>query len=77
MGLAVDANNNILIADQQNQRIRKVSPNGIITTIAGTGVPSFSSGRPALGATLDYPTTLFLDRAGNLYVTEGFRIARI
>ena len=40
-GLAVDANNNVYIADRNNHRIRKVSPDGIITTVAGTGVADF------------------------------------
>src|SRR5437870_12356406 len=41
-GVAVDANSNIYIADLNNQRIRKVTPSGIISTIAGNGTPGFS-----------------------------------
>ena len=41
-GVAVDRNSNIYIADLNNQRIRKVDPSGIISTIAGTGTPGFS-----------------------------------
>ena len=48
MGVAKDQAGNVLIADQHNHRVRKVSPTGIITTVAGTGTAGFSGdGGPA------------------------------
>ena len=69
--VAVDAAGNIYIADKGNHRLRKVSPLGIITTVAGNGVPTLSGdGGPALAATLNTPVCGTLDPAGNLYVSD-------
>jgi hypothetical protein len=70
-GLAVDAAGNLFIADLGNQRIRKVSPDGIITTVAGTGEAGYSGdGGPATQARLNGPLGLAVDGAGNLFFTE-------
>ncbi len=70
-GLAVDAAGNVYIADQHNNRIRKVSPDGIITTFAGNGDAAFSGdGGPAVNASLNYPADVALDAAGNLYIAD-------
>jgi len=69
--ILVDANNNVLIADSSNNRIRKVATDGTITTLAGTGGAGFTGdGGPALFATLNFPTAMGLDPAGNLYVYD-------
>jgi hypothetical protein len=78
-GLAVDANGVIYLADTRNHRVRMVA-NGVITTIAGTGVAGFSgdSGNAA-AAQLDLPTALSIDAAGNLYIadTNNQRIRKV
>ena len=68
----MDSAGNLFLADTFNQRVRKVSPEGIITTVAGTGVAGFSGdGGPATAARLGNPNSGVIDAAGNLYVTEG------
>ncbi|MBI5783125.1 MAG: hypothetical protein HZA69_05245, partial [Gammaproteobacteria bacterium] len=70
-GIATDASGNILIADTGNQRIRKISPDGRITTIAGTGVYGFNGdNRQATTAQLFNPWSLTEDRDGNLYIAD-------
>jgi uncharacterized protein (TIGR03437 family) len=71
-GVTVDAMGNVYIADTGNHRIRKVTPDGVITTIAGTGKPAFSGdGRDAAGASLHQPKKIALDAAGNLYIADS------
>src|SRR5262245_59574507 len=70
--VAVDATGNLFIADSFNQRIRKVSPNGIIDTVAGTGALRFTGdGGPATDALLNVPTDVAVDVAGNLFIADG------
>ena len=72
-GLAVDAAGNVYIADSGNFCIRKVAPNGIITTIAGTGQSGNSGdGGPAAAAQIGYVHALALDSAGNLYFSDPY-----
>jgi len=67
----VDAAGNLFIADTGNRRIRKVTPAGIISTVAGTGGIGFSrDGGPATTATLQDPLGLALDKNGNLFIAE-------
>lgn len=66
-----DTSGNLYVADYNNHRIRKISPSGIVSTIAGTGVASYSGdGGPATAAALNSPVALALDIAGNLYFSD-------
>jgi sugar lactone lactonase YvrE len=71
-GVAVDGSGNLFIADTNNQRIRKVSPDGAITTVAGNGITGFSGdGGPALSAQLSSPFGLAADSAGNVFIADS------
>jgi uncharacterized protein (TIGR03437 family) len=78
-GVAVDSSGNVYIADTLNSVIREVTPNGIIQTIAGTGIAGFSGdGGLATAAQLGSPTSVGIDAAGNLFITDsGTRIRKI
>jgi sugar lactone lactonase YvrE len=67
--LAVDTEGNIYVADSENHLIRKIAPNGDVTTLAGSGSPGFSDGLGTL-ATFNNPTGLVVDVNGNLYVAD-------
>ncbi len=70
-GLAVDDELNLYVADRNNHRIRKVSPDGIITTVAGTGVLGFGGdGGPALTASLRFPSDVEIGPKGDLYFSD-------
>ena len=63
-GVTVDASGNLYIADENNHRIRKVNPAGVITTIAGTGSAGYNGDNiAATGATLNDPFDVLLDGA--------------
>lgn len=69
----MDAAGNLYIADTANNRIRQVSSQGLITTVAGTGVPGyFGDGGPATSAQLAAPAGLAVDAAGSLYLATAY-----
>ncbi len=71
-GVAVSTGGDIFIADSYNHRIRLVSSDGIIRTIAGTGTAGFSgNGSAATAAELHTPTGLALDGDGNVYFADN------
>ncbi len=70
-GLNVDASGNIYISDEDNDRIRKISASGIISTIAGDGTFGFSGdGGPATDAVFHSPCSVSLDNAGNMFICD-------
>ena len=74
-GLAIDKGGNIYLADAAGSRIRKVTPAGIISTVAGNGVKCdhagvCGDGGPALSANLNLPESVALDSAGNIYIAD-------
>jgi uncharacterized protein (TIGR03437 family) len=73
-GLAVDSQGNLYIADQVNNRVRMVTPQGVIGTVAGNGKlgqPRFlGDGGPATSANLNLPGGVAVDRSGNVYIAD-------
>jgi len=69
--LAVDASGNVFVSDQQNHRIRKVTPAGVVTTFAGSGSTGSANGT-GTAASFYYPMGLAFDGSGNLYVADAY-----
>src|SRR5580698_2636127 len=79
-GLAADVNGNLYIADSVDHRVRKVTPDGVIHTVAGTGVRGFAGdGGLATAAQLNSPYGLACDVKGNVYIADlgNARVRRI
>jgi hypothetical protein len=76
MGVAVDVGGNVYIADRTNNRVRKVDPDGIITTVAGTGYSfgDLGDGGPALSARLTRPRDVAVDARGYLYISHDDQV---
>jgi uncharacterized protein (TIGR03437 family) len=76
-GVAVDASGSVYFADYGNNRVRMVT-GGIITTVAGNGSYGFSGNNgTATAAMIGAPSGVAVDTAGNLYVTDAFRVLKI
>jgi uncharacterized protein (TIGR03437 family) len=70
-GMVLDATGSLLFADSSNHRIRKITPDGIITTVAGSDSPGYSGdGGDAKSARLGGPSALAFDAAQNLYIAD-------
>lgn len=78
--IVMDPTGDIYIADYGNNKVRKLSTAGVITTVAGNGTPGFSGdGGLATNAELAYPFGVALDSAGNLYISDlnNLRIRKV
>jgi uncharacterized protein (TIGR03437 family) len=72
LGMAMDSGGNLYVADGNNNRVRRISPAGVITTVAGDGVGHFAGDQgPASSASLDVPEDLAFDGAGNLFIADA------
>jgi uncharacterized protein (TIGR03437 family) len=79
-GLAFDRSNNLIVADSDSARIRKVTPSGVFSTIAGTGVPGCcGDGSQATQALLSQPNSVAVDAQNDIYFTDSdnHRVRRI
>jgi hypothetical protein len=70
-GVCVDNTGNLFIADNLNNRIRKITPAGVVTTFAGNGTPGSLDGT-GTAATLNNPWGLTIDKDNNLYIADTF-----
>lgn len=76
IGIATDRHGNIFVADSYNDCIRRISPDGQVTTIAGTGAPGYGDGQAA-SALFDTPSGIALDERGDIFVADtGNRAVR-
>ena len=69
LGIAVDVSGNLFVCDGGNHAIRKITPDGTVTTIAGNGTPGFANG-DSTTARFKYPNRITIDKNGALYVSE-------
>jgi uncharacterized protein (TIGR03437 family) len=79
MGAAYDAAGNLYIADTGNNRIRIVTPDGTISTFAGTGQAGFNGDGPATSVSLRFPRDVAVDAAGIVYINDwlNYRIRKV
>ncbi|WP_199509112.1 NHL repeat-containing protein, partial [Flavobacterium sp. AG291] len=68
-GLAIDASGNLYVADYSNNRIRKITPSGVVSTFAGSGTAGATNGT-GTAATFQDPRGITIDPSGNLYIAE-------
>ncbi len=69
-GIAIDPMGNIYVCDSRNNRIRRITPDGMVSTVAGGTHPGHSNG-PGYLARLNFPTGIYVDRLGTIYVADS------
>ena len=71
-GLAVDGSNNVYVADTYNHTIRKITPTGVVSTLAGSPGVSGTTDATGSNAQFYYPSGVAVDGNGNVYVADTF-----
>ncbi|RYY26216.1 MAG: hypothetical protein EOO04_11000 [Chitinophagaceae bacterium] len=69
-GVTLDASNNVYVADQVNNCIRKITPMGTVSMFAGTGNMGFQDGNALSSARFTYPNAVVFDKLGNLFIAD-------
>ena len=77
-GVAVDSGGNVYVADYTGHKIRKITPAGVVTTLAGSGAQGAVDGT-GTAASFSWPQGLAVDNSGNVYVadSENYKIRKI
>lgn len=70
IGVAVDTTGNVYVSDSNNNKIRKITSAGVVTTLAGSGTAGYADGTGA-AAQFDFPTAIGVDPSGNVYVGDS------
>lgn len=76
-GMVFDPEGNLYVADQNNYVIRKITPSGVVSTFAGSGIRGATNGYPLTSIDLEYPRDIIMDASGNFYLADGGDIRKI
>jgi trimeric autotransporter adhesin len=74
--LAVDRAGNLYVADRNHNSVRMITPDGIISTVAGDGTNTLDDNPSAASAPLGSPTGVAVDHSGNLFISSSYGVVR-